>query len=331
MFRKNQFSFKQSFCASCGMFVIVLASVLLPAATIPTKIMPLGDSITDGLTQYQCYRYYLDSLLNHAGYAHDLVGSLNTTSDGLVGSGYDPDHEGHWGMAAHQLLPFIGGYARSARPDIVLMHLGTNDIASETPTENITVVADRTILELGAIIDTLRSVNPTVTIFLAQIIPGFSATFVTYFDSLNVRIPALVASKTTNASKVILVDQNTGFNYPADISNDGMHPGAPGARKMGLKWFAALDAFLGGHTTVVRSECLLTNATGTPRFSAAANGRDIVIKGAAGAVSVYDLRGNRVARLTRIGSLIHGWKAPFAGAFIVRAADKSSAVKIMVK
>jgi acyl-CoA thioesterase-1 len=201
------------------------------------KIMPLGDSITMGISQYQCYRYYLDSLLNRVGYAHDFVGSLHITFDGSTGSGYDPDHEGHWGWAADQILPQIGTWARAASPDIVLMHLGDNDILHENPNG----VIPRTINELGAIIDTLRGVNPLVTIFIAQLIPAIGSRDRMYIDSLNQQIPALAASRSTGQSRIIVVDQNTGFNYATDIADD-YHPNSSGARKMAAKWFAALQS-----------------------------------------------------------------------------------------
>jgi acyl-CoA thioesterase I len=225
-----------------GIQILLFAGLLMGAGSGTVKIMPLGDSITEGASQVNCYRYYLDSMLSFAGYTHDLVGSLNTTTDGLVGTGYQPHHEGHWGFSANQILPNIGGWGRAAKPDIVLMHVGTNDITSEDVLDSLSTVLSRTISELGAIIDTLRSANPSVTIFLAQIIPGLDDGNRARFDSLNVRIPALATAKSTTASKIIVVDQNTGFNYLTDLI-DNLHPNANGAKKMAAKWFAALDTY----------------------------------------------------------------------------------------
>ena len=54
------------------------------AAPVPVKIMPLGDSITDGLTPPHCcevpgaYRINLDAHLRTAGYAFDFVGGRSS-------------------------------------------------------------------------------------------------------------------------------------------------------------------------------------------------------------------------------------------------------------
>ena len=61
------------------------------------RIMPLGDSITEGAgaTSTAGYRGPLWTLLANAGYNVDYVGSNTTNQDKT--NGMDPDHEGHGG------------------------------------------------------------------------------------------------------------------------------------------------------------------------------------------------------------------------------------------
>ena len=279
-------------CIAAALSLLFIAAG--PATTV--KIMPLGDSITQGVSREACYRYYLDSLLHRASYPFDFVGTLSHW-----GAGFDADHEGHWGWEADRILPEVGGWARLTKPDIVLMHLGTNDILHENPQTDM-VVVNRTIKELGQIIDTLRSVNNSITIFLARLIPDNVAWDRPFLDSLNRRIPTLAAIKSTTTSPVIVVDQNTGFNYATDLA-DTYHPNAPGAKKMAAKWFAALDTYWKSTTDAVsapgRPAAHQPSTACVKSLSFDGGGNDRTFDGASGA-AVFNCAG----RYNRIGA--HG-------------------------
>ena len=105
------------------------------AATTTVKIMPLGDSITGGPG---CWRALLWSRLQATGYTNvDFVGTL--PGGGCNLANWDGDNEGHGGIAAtaiadqNQLPPWLA----ATTPDIVLMHLGTNDMWGNPPTATI--------------------------------------------------------------------------------------------------------------------------------------------------------------------------------------------------
>ena len=235
--------FRYLFC-----LVLLLGSVgLLPAAAV--KIMPLGDSITHGFTNANSYRRVLWKLLTNSGYSVDFVGSLTTGYDGPVPNpDFDLNHEGHRGYETYQIRDNINAWATANPPDIVLLHIGTNDAKSHT---NATTTTNL----IAQIIDLLRVVNPNVKILLAQIIPlngnGTNAFYPPYnlpadwpyVLALNQVIPALVAAKTTGPSPVILVDQFSDFNLLTDLF-DGLHPNAVGESKMASKWFDALQGVL---------------------------------------------------------------------------------------
>lgn len=201
----------------------------------PVKIMPLGDSITQAPGGQASYRYWLWKDLNTAGYSVNFVGS------GLIGYtgeprfyDFDQNHEGHAMYSTSTVLANAWNWANFANPDVVLLHIGTNDVGDGVPTNTI-------INNISQIIDVLRSVNPNVTILLAQLIPyaGQEAGI----STLNAAMPGLASSKNTASSRIIVVDQYTGFNAASDTV-DGIHPNEAGEKKMSARWYSALTGVL---------------------------------------------------------------------------------------
>lgn len=112
--------------------IIVPLLLIVDANTLlaQTRIMPLGNSITRGIVPslLESYRKDLYDFLNNTGYDFDLVGSL---SDGVFA---DPEHEGHGGWYAdgdpsgNDIRPHVYDWLLAHPADIVLLHIGTNDI-----------------------------------------------------------------------------------------------------------------------------------------------------------------------------------------------------------
>jgi lysophospholipase L1-like esterase len=199
-----------------------------------TRIMPLGDSITESSTGHASYRYWLWKSLQQASYDVDFIGSKVGVANGPpLFSDFDQDHEGHSGFRADQLRDSTTAWATANRPDIVLLHAGTNDLVQAQSVSS-------TSSELGQIIDLLRGVNANVTILLAKIIPISGNNQVT---QLNSSIGTLAASKNTAQSRVIAVDQYTGFSVTGDLY-DGIHPNQSGEQKMSAKWYSTLTSVL---------------------------------------------------------------------------------------
>jgi lysophospholipase L1-like esterase len=207
------------------------------STTIP-RIMPLGNSITQSYPAYNSYRRPLWHKLKNAGYVVDFVGSLRNNYNGPPANpDFDLDHEGHSGWRADQLLAGVGTWASTYRPDVVLMHAGSNDMLQSQSVSS-------TLEELSQIIDRIRAANPYVTILLAKIIPASEWNGrVARIQAFNDAIPGLVARKHTAQSAVILVDQSSGF-YPASDTFDGIHPNASGENKMAARWYDALIRIL---------------------------------------------------------------------------------------
>jgi lysophospholipase L1-like esterase len=198
--------------------------------------MPLGDSITQADNEHDSYRRLLWQNLRSSGFNIDFVGSERSHHGGNApNDDFDWDHEGHWGWRADEILERIGEWATRYPADIVLIHLGTNDVLER---QNV----DETIEELGRIIDELRSVNPRVAVLLAQIIP-IADSRNTVVRTLNERIDQLGKGKNRDDAPVIVVDQYTDFD-PATDTYDGLHPGFSGEKKMAERWFGALEELL---------------------------------------------------------------------------------------
>nr|CAA9240199.1 hypothetical protein AVDCRST_MAG63-1497 [uncultured Armatimonadetes bacterium] len=214
-----------------------------PSATI--RIMPLGDSITDSHNGRPSYRYPLWINLFMGGYAVDFVGSRYGHQGQAVGYNFDQNHEGHNFFRADQVLPNVQNWAQAAQPDVVLLHLGTNDVFQSDGNDASgyvdTATNIQTINELSQIIDRLRSARPNVKVLLATLIGAFKYKLQT--QDLNGRISALAGQKNTSASPVYLVDQWQGFD-PATDTYDGVHPNESGERKMADKWYAAIVTVL---------------------------------------------------------------------------------------
>lgn len=210
------------------------------AAPAPVRIMPLGDSITGSPG---CWRSMLWNRLQNAGYTNiDFVGTLGPQG---CGQPYDGDNEGHGGalvttVADQNQLP---AWLATTRPDIVLMHFGTNDVWSNRSTSAI-------LAAYGKLVDQMRVSNPHMRVLVAQIIPMSPSTCGECGQrvvALNNAIPGWAASKSTAQSPVVVVDQWTGFSTAAD-TYDGVHPNSGGDQKMSDRWYPALTAALNGVT-----------------------------------------------------------------------------------
>ncbi|MCZ7439289.1 cellulose binding domain-containing protein [Micromonospora sp. WMMC241] len=206
------------------------------AAAAPVRVMPLGDSITGSPG---CWRAVLWNRLQSTGYTDvDFVGTLGPQGCGVT---YDGDNEGHGGylatnIANQNLLP---GWLAATHPDVVLMHLGTNDVWSN--------IAPATILAAySKLVDQMRAANPATTVLVAKIIPMNPSSCPECGQrtiALNAAVDGWAAGKTTAASPVVVVDQWTGFNTATD-TYDGVHPNAAGDQKMSDRWYPALTAAL---------------------------------------------------------------------------------------
>ncbi len=199
--------------------------------------MPLGDSITQGYRGHDSYRRGLWLKLKQTGFKVDFVGSLRKNYWGMPRhTDFDMDHEGHWGWRADQVLAKMGKWASKNVPDIVLLHLGTNDIGGGQDIEE-------TVGEIEKIVMILRKYNAKVKVLLAQIIPVANKAITKRIEKFNKELETLAESINTEESPVILVNHFDGFNPKTD-TYDGVHPNDQGMDKMADKWYKTLVEYL---------------------------------------------------------------------------------------
>ena len=175
----------------------------------PLRIMPLGDSITHSERGQNSYRRPLWFNLRAANCVIDFVGSRQGVSSGSRNGpsvparnpDFDQDHEGYWDFRADEVLAFIGQRIDRFLPDVVLIHLGTNDIFQGQSVES-------TIVDLGSIVSEIRRVRPDVAILLAKVIPSRRQT--ERLVQLNSRIDALAESLFDTDSTRLVVDKAAG-------------------------------------------------------------------------------------------------------------------------
>ncbi|HKT03158.1 MAG TPA: cellulose binding domain-containing protein [Rugosimonospora sp.] len=196
------------------------------------RVMPLGDSITDGLTVPGGYRIGLWQRFTAGRFVVDFVGSL---SNGPASLG-DHDHEGHSGWRIDQIDANIVGWLRTTTPHTVLLHIGTNDVLQNF---NLSTAPGR----LSTLIDHITATVPGVEVFVATIIPIGNATSDAAARTFNAAIPGIVQSKVSAGAHVHLVDMHSALTT-ADLA-DGIHPNAGGYDKMAAVWFSALQSVPG--------------------------------------------------------------------------------------
>jgi lysophospholipase L1-like esterase len=196
------------------------------------RILPLGDSITEGVGGYWSYRRDLAGLLNGASCSYDMVGSQFGPSSGPGSGAFDRDHEGHRGFRTDQILAGLGAWLPGNEPDWALIHLGTNDVIQGT-----SITAARA--NIGSMIDMLRAANPNVGILLAKVIPNRPANEAAVI-ALNDAMVALAAQKNLpTVSPVIIVDHYSGYSTFTH-NYDQIHPNEAGEAIMAGRWFQAL-------------------------------------------------------------------------------------------
>jgi lysophospholipase L1-like esterase len=196
------------------------------------RIMPLGDSITDGAGVPGGYRVGLWQRLAAARYRNDYVGSQFNGP----GSLWDHDHEGHPGWRIDQVDANIVGWLRTHQPRSILLHIGTNDVLQNY---NLPGAPGR----LSALVDRITATAPNADVFVATIVPLGWSSGNAAVRSFNSTIPGMVQSKVRSGKRVHLV--NLYSAVPTSDLYDGVHPNAAGHDKMAAVWYAALRSVPG--------------------------------------------------------------------------------------
>jgi lysophospholipase L1-like esterase len=161
----------------------------------------------------------------------DIVGSLQYGYE----EGKDADNEGHDGKEADYIRDNVTTYLNGNPADIVLLHIGTNDISLYQNVSGIRNEIESTcynIFNWG----TTNSVD--IRIVLARITnwANTSGTEGLATTELNGLLQTLGDNLATSGYKISVVDMENALTYPDDIG-DGVHPTASGHAKMASTWY----------------------------------------------------------------------------------------------
>ena len=201
-------------------------------ATGDCKVLPLGDSITFGTpTNNGGYRVQLFSKAVGDNLHLTFVGSQSNGPAMVAGKTFPKGNEGYPGITTANLdSQHVKGTALKDMPNIILLHIGTNNVSQANAAS-----------DLEKIIDDLVAAAPNSLLAVASIIPLPSSS--SAVDKYNAGIPTLVQKKATAGKHVIFVDQFKDF--PTAELTDGVHPtDTQGYPRMGDKWYAAIKPYL---------------------------------------------------------------------------------------
>lgn len=119
------------------------------------------------------------------------------------------------------------------QPNLVLLHVGTNDMI-----HNIDVVNAHN--RLAILIDRLFATIPGVTILASTLLP--TSVEPARGKIFNANLPAMIKSRQAAGKKILLVDMSSSFFSMADITADGIHPTDAGYEKMAAVWYQGISA-----------------------------------------------------------------------------------------
>lgn len=193
-----------------------------PAASKTLKIMPVGDSCTEGMGggNMGSYRTDLYKLLTDAGLSIDFVGS----SYGGPSTLPDKDNEGHSGWTIPMIAANIDNWLSIQNPDVVFLWIGGNDTILNN---NI----NRT--GLSNLIDQILNKKPNVTLFVADYYPWPDK-----IKEYNAVIPGVIQEKVSQGKNVHFVKlSEIDFNRNTDISSDNLHLSETGYSKIAKLWY----------------------------------------------------------------------------------------------
>lgn len=191
-----------------------------PTPDRPIRYLPVGDSITEGYLGRGGYRTLLwQQLVRQDGDRIDFVGSQSSGPPELG----DRDHEGHGGWCIEGpcggnpdrvVAPNIERWMTQHRPDILSVHLGTNDL-------NKGADGAETARRLDDLVGRIYAADPDVHLVLVQIVAGqeHPAQHAVYAAA----VPTIASRYQAEGRWLTVVDMSRLLSMPTHFV-DGIHP-----------------------------------------------------------------------------------------------------------
>lgn len=199
------------------------------------RIMPLGDSITNGDGSPGGWRVRYWKLAAGASPGIDFRGSLTNGPAALP----DKDHEGHSGKRIEQLRELLvaGAWVKTHQPDLVLLMAGANDLI-----QNFQIDAAHE--RLRELILEIHNQKPSAWIVVSTTTVINEVGAESRATAYNAKLPAMVGQLAGEGVPVELVDMHAALTV-GDIDSGGVHPTPTGYDKLGQAWFDATRELLG--------------------------------------------------------------------------------------
>jgi lysophospholipase L1-like esterase len=211
------------------------------------KIMPFGDSITDGYGIAGGYRVELFRLAHQAGKNITFVGSGSNGPAQVDGVNFPPNHEGHSGFTINTtpsrsgIAPLVSTVMPTYKPHIVTLMIGTNDAIDNYDMGNAPA-------RLGALIDSIFVQLPNVLLVVARPIPSQDDALNLRLQSYGAAVPDVVKARTDLGKHILVVDMYPVIaanpNYKTTLLQDTWHPNSAGYTLLGARWYDMLASSL---------------------------------------------------------------------------------------
>jgi lysophospholipase L1-like esterase len=197
------------------------------------RILPLGDSITNGMgsSKGNSYRKDLYDKLTAKGARVEFVGSQKT------GSFPQNDNEGWIGFTIEQISAKADNpKALGARPNLVLLLAGTNDITRNPngAPQRLQRLAEKIASRTPGIVLLIGTIPPITS----QYMPGSKGESTPLVNEFNAAIPKIAKTLTDTSKRVAVA--NHGAIKLGDLQ-DGIHPNDGGYSKMAAGWLKAIE------------------------------------------------------------------------------------------
>lgn len=207
------------------------------------RILPLGDSLTQGDGNPSAYRYDLFRLLSEADIPFTFVGGC-VSADFRMPREFRR-HSGRGGITTQGLVSYHTegdalyqpAWCQAVREaDVVLLYIGTNDTHRGLPPEEF-------ITRLCCLLDLLYSYREGLVVYVATLRSKGALGEGARLINAAILGEELSAYARAHGREIHTVDFNgrgTPKNLPSDYPEDDGHPAADGNRKLAEMWFGAI-------------------------------------------------------------------------------------------
>jgi lysophospholipase L1-like esterase len=225
-----------------------------PAAGMPCKIMPLGDSITFGAQssgggyRVDLFRQSLIDSKKITFVGRNFNGPNTVVVNGTTTT-FPQNHEGYSGYTIDTstavnrtgISSVVDAALTAGKPHIVLLMIGTNDVNKNLDLANAPA-------RLGNLLDRITTMAPNALLVVAKITPTQTDATNTNVQSYNNAIPGLVQTRASAGKHIIMVDMYAALTANASYKTawlfDDLHPNDAGYVVMGQTWYAGIKSYL---------------------------------------------------------------------------------------